>query len=176
MYNCQSNSARFIYTLSSTLLNEQYLYKKVLQISPINNTEVKIKFNNKRHKNECETNSSKTNEDFIICQLKNGFYFTKEPRSDEKIRFTETDMTSIVRTILFTYCFNIKPMQSILQIVTFGDVDYNFKKLRLKHKLTPTTIIALLDMLFGDGFAIIVKRPILTVYKEYMTSWRNVPF
>jgi len=67
-------------------------------------------------------------------------------------------------------------MQSILQIVTFGDVDYNFKKLRLKHKLTPTTIIALLDMLFGDGFAIIVKRPILTVYKEYMTSWRNVPF
>lgn len=142
MYNVQANSARFIYTISSTKPT----------IDP-------------------------KSENIPYCHLKNGFYFTKEPRSDEKMRYTETDMENIVRTILFIYVFEISTESSLLEIITSGQVEYKLDKpINLKNHLSLSLISEILDMLFGDGFSFIVRRVIYKCFKEYISNWSKYPY
>lgn len=132
----QSNSARYIYTLSSK--------------PPINSS-------------------------IVACRLPNTFYLTKEARSDEKIRFTETDMYDLVRTILFTYVFETGPTESILQIINTGEAHVQ-TIINLKNELDLMIARKLLDELMGENFACIVQRPLAKVYSEYLNSWRFYPF
>lgn len=143
MFNNQANSARFIYTISST--------KPSLK--------------------------NKYNRDIPSCHLRNGFYLTKEARSDEKVRYTETDITCIVRTVLFIHVFEISPENSLIEIVNSGQVSYNLEReFRIKNELNMPIIKKLLDLLFGDGFSFIVRRVIAKCFHEYNNVWRNYPY
>lgn len=143
MYNVQANSARFIYTISSTR----------------------------------PTIDPKT-ENVSFCHLKNGFYFTKESRSDEKVRYTETDMENIIRTVLFIYVFEFSTENSLLEIINSGEVSYNLddRNIEFKNPLTMSCISDILNMLFGDGFSFIVRRVIYKCFREYTTVWSKYPF
>lgn len=109
------------------------------------------------------------------CKLKNGLYFSKESRSDEKIRFTESDMYSLVRTVLFMHVYHVGPEESIVDIVNTGEVSYAVDVSIVNH-LTVDIIIELLDSLFGDGFARIVRRVVIKCYNEYCTIWKYYPY
>lgn len=142
MYNVQANSARFIYTISSTK----------------------------------PTINSKT-ENVPFCHLKNGYYFTKESRSDEKMRYTETDMENIVRTILFIYVFERSTESSLLEIINSGQVEYDLERpITFKNYLTLSIMSEILDMLLGDGFSFIVRRVLYKCFKEYNSNWSKYPY
>lgn len=136
MYSIQSNSARFIYTLS-------YI------------------------KNQNNNNQ---------CRLNTGLYFSKECRSDEKIRFTETELHSIVRTVLFIHVFRTTPDESILEIINTGNITYKSDEQLTVNITTLPIFINLLDLLFGKGFATIIRRVATKCYNEYCESWRYYPF
>lgn len=136
MYNIQSNSARFIYTLART--------KKQIQ----KNTP--------------------------LCLLKNNFYFIKETRSDEKIRFTETDLYAIIRTVLFIQVFQTSPEETLIDIINSGEVAH--KGALKAHCLNLQTFVALVDSLFGIGFAAVASRVITKCYNEYCTNWKYYPY
>lgn len=144
MYNCQANSARFIYTISTSS-------------AAANN----------------HTTKDGTKD---MCLLKNGFYFTKEARSDEKVRYTETDISCIVRTILFMYVFQVSTSDSLLDIINNGDVRYTFTEFKFVNVLTTDIAKRLLDSLFGDGFSFIIKRVLSKYLIEYNRIWRNYPY
>lgn len=138
MYNIQANSARFIYTISST--------------KPISSG-------------------------IPYCHLKNGFYFTKEARSDEKVRYTETDMENIIRTVLFIYVFEMSTENSLLDIVNSGEVSYDLDRtIELKNHLSMRRISEILNMLFGNGFSFIVRRAIYKCFGEYTKTWSKYPY
>lgn len=106
------------------------------------------------------------------------FYFSKESRSDEKIRYTETDMYSIVRTILFMHAFQIAPNESIVEIINTGQVSHceMAPNGSVVADLSVQTIVELLDSMFGAGFATVVKRVAGKCYTEYSTVWKFYPY
>jgi len=114
-----------------------------------------------------------------IARLRNGFIFTKEARSDEKIRYTETDLMQIIRTILFLYVFNVKIKTSIVDIINTGEIEYEdlqFDALKSINPLTINIASQLLNKFFGDNFSFVVRRCILKCYVEYMKIWRFYPY
>lgn len=142
MYNLQANSARFIYTISSTKPSLDPKYENI-----------------------------------PFCHLKNGFYFTKEARSDEKVRYTETDMESIIRTVLFIYVFEVSTEDSLLEIINSGEVTYNLDgPIEIKNNLSMRRINEILNMLFGYGFSFIVRRVIYKCFNEYTNVWSKYPY
>lgn len=110
------------------------------------------------------------------CLLKNGCYFSKESRSDEKLRFTETDLYSIIRTILFMHVFNISPEGNIVQIINTGKVTHTIGDNVTVNILNLDTIVQLLDLLFGKGFSTVIKRVINKCYNEYCLIWKYYPY
>lgn len=94
MFNRQSNKARTIYTLSNV---ERFLK---------------------------DDNTPVINDEYSTPRilLNNGYYFTKESRSDEKLLYTEGDIESIVRTILFIHAFRVVPRESTPEMVYSGNV------------------------------------------------------
>lgn len=121
---------------------------------------------------------NKNNEHLPVCHLKNGFYFTKESRSDEKVRYTETDIECVVRTVMFMHVFEVSTENSLIEIITTGQCTYDFEHADLmpKNELNARVVVELLDTLFGDNFATIVRRVISKCMQEYNMLWRNYPY
>lgn len=106
----------------------------------------------------------------IFCKLRNAqdFYLTKETRSDEKVRFTEDYMTSVVRTVLFTHAYDIVPdnsMDDILKtgLVRFGDTGPR-KLVNPLHSILEC--INILDTLLGEHFSRLCSRPVSQIYNS----------
>lgn len=111
------------------------------------------------------------------CKLKTNYYLTKVARSDEKIRYTETDMYSLVRTVLFMYCYQISPQESLNEIINTGNITYDYNL--IPHNLQLLTLknaVELLNQLFGDNFANVVSRMVIKCIDEYNYSWRLYPY
>lgn len=109
------------------------------------------------------------------CELSNGFYLAKVARSDERLRFTETDMSSIVRTILFMYAFDVTPKDSMLDMINHGsmsEITHRDIRRRTPKPLSLSTARRLLDSLFGEHFATVVRRAVYRTLCEYMREWR----
>lgn len=108
-------------------------------------------------------------------RLTNKLYFSKEARSDEKLRFTESEITSILRTLCFTFTFTIIPQNSVIEIINSGDVVYtpiSWSKLNETTDISINEFIRICDGVLGKGFTTIAQRPFQLVYKEYHTVWR----
>lgn len=119
---------------------------------------------------------TKPTSDIIFCKLKNGFYFKKEARSDEKLQFTERDMFSIIRTILFMYVFKCSPLESYSEIIYLNKLTLNEINPNDINDLTLSDIIILLDKLFGENFCRVINRHINIIYNEYKMYWRYSKF
>lgn len=111
------------------------------------------------------------------CKLRNSphFYLTKEARSDEKIRFTENYMTSVVRTILFMHAFDTVPENPIDDILYKGVVWYAdtapTELVNPLHSLVECALI--LDTLLGEGFSTVCRRPLSEVYNRcWAKEWK----
>lgn len=149
MINIQANSARFIYTISTD----------VPPSSTTANTSTVVK----THHN--------------YAKLHNGFYLKKEARSDEKVRYTESDLHAIVRTVLFIYTFECEPVDSLLEIVNSGQVRYSIPAdFRQVNDLNIKIAKDILDRVFGEGFATVTRRVINKCLLEYHNVWQYYPF
>lgn len=177
MYNLQSNAARYIYTLS-IVPPPQLLRNPTDETAASPPAHIPF-YKNKHRLNSCEKQTSlesSSRTGISYCQLVNGYYFTKEARSDEKLRYTESDMTAIVRTVIFMLAFQVAPQSSLLDIINDGQVNFDIDYLRVDSTLKLSDMVELLDDLFGKGFSQIVKRPITQIYAQYMQSWQYYPF
>lgn len=112
-------------------------------------------------------------------RLVNGFYFSKVTRSDEKLIYTEHDMTSILRTVLCMHVFRIAPCESIQEIIYSGLVTFPNDGACLtvyEPDLSVELIRDIVDSLLGKGFCSVVARPLTNVYSEYKHAWRYHTF
>lgn len=109
------------------------------------------------------------------CLLNNGYYFMKEARSDEKLRYTESEIRSIVRTVTFMYVFDNGPIESILELINSGE-EYTVRRaadqIDRLNELDVNVMVELLDSLFGEGFSVVARHSVTHVYTEYMYDWR----
>lgn len=110
----------------------------------------------------------------LFCKLTNGLYLSKIPRTDERLRFTEADIRSIVRTILFMYVFDVSPRKSMLDLVNTGTLDTITDRdmADRPRELTTRTAKRVLDELIGANFSVIARKPVRAVIGEYMKCWR----
>lgn len=112
---------------------------------------------------------------YRYCLLKTGFYLAKVPRSDELMRFTETDMFAIVRTMLFVHVFGVTATDPMLDMINSGhmrDIANETLFAQTPKPLTVKLACAILDSLFGENFSTIVRRPVRRVMLEYTQIWR----
>lgn len=112
-------------------------------------------------------------------RLVNGFYFSKVTRSDEKLIYTEHDMTSILRTVLCMHVFRLAPCESMQEIINSGLVTYPDDGVSLtvyNPGLSIECIVDIVDSLLGTGFCSVVTRPLEKVYSEYKHAWRYYAF
>lgn len=114
------------------------------------------------------------------CRMRNGFYLLKTAKTDEKVRYTYSEMTAIVRTVLFMYAFDHAPSCSMLELIN-SDEPYELDEDRLLRRLMDNrgprelcleTIRALLDELFGENFTTVTALQVNGVYHEYKRVWR----
>lgn len=111
------------------------------------------------------------------CQLRHsGFYITKEARSDEKLRYTETDIRTLVRTVIFMYVFDIQICDSLTDIVNSGAINIAIKDSKIITNLTLEIMTQLIDLLFGDNFSTIAKIAIAATFEEYQIHWKYFPY
>lgn len=110
------------------------------------------------------------------CQLTNGYYFNKEPKSDEKLYYTEKDITQIIRTIILIHVFEIKIKETINDVVFNQDITILHTQSKPINTLNIQILIKVVDSLLGTGFCSIAKRPVMTVYAQYMNIWRYYDF
>lgn len=109
----------------------------------------------------------------LVCRLRTGAYFYMSSRCDESLNVTETSLTAIVRTALFMYVFSTAPTESMYDMVFTGNVNHEFSKTtRAKTNLELTTVVQVLDTLFGRNFCAIAHRPVTVVYYEYHLKWK----
>jgi hypothetical protein len=121
--NKSSITSNKILLQSNTSSNKNYIEDEAFKLSFVANKKKK-KIN--LYDEEPEDIDSDVKVDY--CRLNsNGFYFSKQARSDEKIRFSEQDIFSIVRTVAFIYVFNVTPDYSILDIINTGIAKFYFK-------------------------------------------------
>lgn len=112
-------------------------------------------------------------------RLVNGFYFSKVTRSDEKLIYTEHDMTSILRTVLCMHVFRLAPCESVQEIIYSGRVTFPDDGASLtvyNPDLSVQSIVEIVDSLLGKGFCSVVARPLENVYSEYKHAWRYYAF
>ncbi|AYP97944.1 GrBNV gp61-like protein-like protein [Mauternbach virus] len=209
MYNVQSNSARFIYTLSGIEpksideISNDILEKNQNtehNNSQINNVDIEL-MSILENKTTYDKTSTLTNSDTMAsmanstqshikniinttkhrrqryCKLNSNYYLLKAPRSDEKIRYTESDMYSIVRTVLFMYCYEMSPNESLNEIINTGEISFDLNQTPNHIKLMNiSTMVQLLDSLFGDNFSYVVSRVLIKCLDEYNHLWRFYPY
>lgn len=112
-------------------------------------------------------------------RLVNGFYFNKVTKSDEKLIYTEHDMTSILRTVLCMHVFRLAPCESIHEIIYSGLVTFPDDGACLtvyEPDLSIERIRDIVDSLLGENFCSVVARPLADVYSEYKHAWRYYAF
>jgi hypothetical protein len=111
-----------------------------------------------------------------FAKLVNGLYLYKVSRTDELLRYTETDMKKIVRVILFTYVFRISPNESIMDLINTGKFDSPINEEELDRitcqELTSEIANYVLDSTLGANFSTVAKFSVVSVMNEYMTKWR----
>lgn len=115
----------------------------------------------------------------LPVRLANGFYFSKVTRSDEKLIYTEHDMTSVLRTVLCMHVFRLAPCESMQEIIYSGLVTFPDDGACLtvyEPDLSIECISDIVDSLLGKGFCSVVARPLANVYSEYKHAWRYYAF
>lgn len=108
--------------------------------------------------------------------LNNGYYLVRTTRSDEKLRFTEPNMVSIINCILYMILFNISPQSSIFELMIDPLNINNFTPVSDKFEFNDSVKLCdfcdILDKLFGVGFSLIARRPIAKIWQLWLTQLR----
>lgn len=113
----------------------------------------------------------------LMCRLRTSqLYLRREPRSDEKVRFTEPEMYSIARTVLFMHVFRTGPLESSEEIFSLGSVSHDVDNLVVRTDCDYVEIVQLLDAIFGVGFSTVCRSVVSKCIREYRTTWRYYPF
>lgn len=113
-------------------------------------------------------------------KLKNNYYFNKEAKSDEKLLYTETQIYSLISTVLIMHLLNYYPQDSITSLIyndnaTFSTVNIS----NFNENLNVYDLKNILDSVFGHGFSFVAKKPLLKfnefykrklIYVKYGTS------
>lgn len=152
--------------------------KNEIKLLKLNALKHKLNLLNKEYEtlSNLEKFNSNSNNYLGECQLTNGYYFKKEPKSDEKLYYTEKDITQIIRTILIIYVFEIKIKETINDVIFNQKITVLHSKNKLTKKLSIQILINVIDTLLGAGFCSIAKRPVMNVYAQYMNIWRYYDF
>lgn len=110
----------------------------------------------------------------IYCRLhSSGLYFAKVARSDEKLRYRESDVSAIIRCVVYGYVFDSWPRESLLELINASPEKPTMSPISGKRrKLTLPIACRLVDELFGDGFAQVTRHSLLRVYRTYENEWR----
>lgn len=117
------------------------------------------------------------------CNLINGFALEKRPRSDELLRYTERDIRSIVRTIMFMHVFpDLVPADSLHDMVFIGneyrcvsdptDVLPSRGIDQGRDTIPLSEFVTMLDRIIGQGFCRVTRHSLTEIYHEYMNEWR----
>lgn len=113
-----------------------------------------------------------------VC-LPNGFILEKRPKSDELLRYTERDIRSIIRTIIFIHVFpELTPRESLEDLV-FEGRSYSFAENNNTYNINDISLeqmVRILDTLLGTGFCRIARHSVTEMYHEYMNDWRYYRF
>lgn len=107
--------------------------------------------------------------------LHNGYYLTRTTRSDEKLRFTESNLRSMVECVMFMSLLNASPENSIGEFsMTANDVKYSevIPNFIFNDNVPLCDFCHLLDRLFGVGFSLIARRTISSVWRRWLTKYR----
>lgn len=112
----------------------------------------------------------------VFSLLRTGRYFYKTPRSDEKIKFTETDMLIIIQTILCIHLFQLSTNETIEDIIKSGEVSYKPTTTLTPKVVSITDVRMLLDTVFGEGFSAVTKRVVYKWSHLYHANIKNFPF
>lgn len=113
------------------------------------------------------------NERFAL--LHNGYYLTRTTRSDEKLRFTEGNLRSMVECIIFMSLLNTSPENSIGELsMTANSIKYSnvIPDFTFNDGVSLCDFCDLLDRLFGVGFSLIARRTISAVWRQWLTKYR----
>lgn len=122
---------------------------------------------------------SKERPQSVACKLKSGLYLSKSCKSNEKIKFTETDMYSLIYTVMFFQVFQVSTSDSYAMIIKSGQITYSDQQVlegRCAMQLSILDVTTLLDDTFGQHFSCLTKRAIFKWNIEYNTSLRMYPF
>lgn len=115
------------------------------------------------------------NERFAL--LHNGYYLTRTTRSDEKLRFTESNIRSMIECVMFMSLLNASPNTTIGEISVSCD-DFKYTEVIPNFVFTDNVSLCdfctLLDRLFGVGFSLIARRTISTVWSHWLKHYRYV--
>jgi hypothetical protein len=112
----------------------------------------------------------------VMCRLRTSkLYLRQEPRSDEKVRFTEPEMYAVARTVLFMHVFRTGPLESAEEIFRLGSVSHD-DNLVVRTDCDYVEIVQLLDAILGVGFSTVCRKVVSRCLREYFTSWRYFPF
>nr|WOJ45347.1 GrBNV_gp61-like protein [Apis mellifera nudivirus] len=111
----------------------------------------------------------------VYCQLRvNGLYFFKVARSDEKLRYCESEIRSILRCVIFGYVFDCWPQESLLDLINQSPPIPTMQQSQriIDYPLTLSLACQLLDHMFGNNFAQVTRHSLLNIYHEYESKWR----
>ena len=108
----------------------------------------------------------------LYCQLKeSGLFFSKEVSSFEKTKYSETEVASIVRCILFVFVFKKAPCRHRFELCQNENLDFP----SILQGLTITDLVNALDSVMGEGFGRVTKTAVEKIYLEYINCWRYYP-
>lgn len=136
-------------------------------------------FNNRNTKNI-------GNNSIVIELFEKGsnLFFSREPQSSEKFIYSEQEMYSIVRTLLFVILFETIPCENDLEIFRFNEfqnVTFDFNKpviIKPSSSADDETIdffyfSKIVDEIFGENFSILVHKILIKLYfVEWNDNWR----
>lgn len=97
-----------------------------------------------------------------ICQLKhNQLCLRKDIKTDEKIRITEPEITSIIRVVAFIHFFQITiPLNTIDLINSSEDYLDLDSDVKVNINFGIENLVELLDYVFGKNFSAVLQRVI----------------
>lgn len=115
-----------------------------------------------------------------VCRLRRSprrasLFLRREVRTDEKLRYTESELGAVIRTVLFTYVFGrqVRRCDSLGRIVRTGHVRHRVGGSGdIRRDVTLGTVVALLDGLFGEGFSAVARHSVAHYYDVYRSVWR----
>lgn len=111
----------------------------------------------------------------VRVKLINGYFINREPKSDEKLLYTETELFSFIRTVMTMILFQTYPLQPINEIIYTGEVTFS-EPIFEPTNLSFLDCITTLDKLFGNGFTSVAVKPTTKFYAYYKTRLQFVPY